>query len=130
GGPDAGGGDFVNQSGDVSFVITQLLDASRTTEDPLAARIADGDIAALGHSLGGPAVIGLTRKNCCRDERVRASILVATAWELAVALGPDPIAPAGPPTVIIHGTADMTVAYSTALQLYEMLLPPRLLVAV
>jgi dienelactone hydrolase len=126
GGHDVGLRDQINQPADVSFVITQLLNAAATAGDPLAARIQPSEIAALGHSLGGATVIGLTRKNCCRDDRVRATVLVAAATFLATALGSDPIT-AGPPTLVIHGTGDQTVAYESSVDLYSRIAPPRIL---
>ncbi len=130
GGHEAGLGDVVNQPADTSFVISRLLEANRTPGDPLNSRIVSGHIAVLGHSLGGVTVVALTRKNCCRDDRVRASIIAAAPWGLAIVFGNDPIAASGPPTLIIHGTADPAVAYESSPQLYDMILPPRFLVGI
>jgi predicted dienelactone hydrolase len=104
-----------------------LLNSAASTGDPLQGRIVPADVAVLGQSLGSATVIGLTRKNCCRDPRVRASILSAAPL-LPGAFGPDPISAAGPPTLILHGTADTTVPYATATQLYSLIDPPRFLV--
>src|SRR5262249_21190249 len=103
GGHDVGLRDAVNQPGDVRFVIGRLLEAAQAADDPLGGRILPAQIAVLGHSLGGATVIGLTRKNCCRDDRVGATILVAAAAFLAGVHGSDPITE-GPPTLLIHGT--------------------------
>ena len=81
-------------------------------------------IAVLGQSLGGVTVIALTRKNCCRDDRVRASILVDALTTFGGSFGSDPIT-AGPPTLIMHGTADATVAISSSVTLYNSIAPPR-----
>src|SRR5262249_674666 len=40
----------------------------------------------------------------------------------------DPLSAAGPPTLILHGTADTTVVFATATQLYSQIAPPRFLV--
>ena len=120
--------DLNNQPGDLSFVITQLLQAASTAGDPLHGRIVAGDLAVIGQSLGGATVIGLTRKNCCRDPRVRASIL--SAAPLLPFFGSDPLSAAGPPTLILHGTADTTVGFATATQLYNLIAPPRFLVGI
>ncbi len=127
GGHEVGFRDFVSQPGDLGFVLTQLLEAARTPGDPLAARIAGAQVAVLGHSLGGATVVGLTRKQCCVDARVRASILVAAAVPLAAAFGADASGDASLPTLIIHGTADHSVAYATAPAFYERISPPRFL---
>jgi predicted dienelactone hydrolase len=127
-GGQLGFNDLIHQPGDLSFIITQLLQAAGTKGDPLAGRIMPGDIAVLGQSLGAATVIGLTRKNCCRDVRVRASIL--SAAPLIGGFGSDPISAAGPPTLILHGTADTTVPYPIAMQLYSLIDPPRFLVGI
>ena len=129
---DAPGGqllfnDLNNQPGDLSFVITQILQAAGTEGDPLLGRVGLSDVAVLGQSLGAATVIGLTRKNCCRDVRVHASILSAAPL-LSGSFGSDPISVAGPPTLILHGTADTTVPYVTAIQLYNLIAAPRFLV--
>jgi predicted dienelactone hydrolase len=118
--------DLNHQPGDLSFVITQVLQAAASAGDPLHGRIAPTDVAVLGQSLGGATVIGLTRKSCCRDSRVRASILSASPL-LPGSFGPDPISAAGPPTLILHGTADTTVTYATATQLFDLIDAPRFL---
>jgi predicted dienelactone hydrolase len=119
--------DLKNQPGDLSFIITQLLEATATASDPLHGRLLPGDVAVLGQSLGSATVLGVTRQSCCRDPRVRASILSATPL-LPGAFGPEPPSAAGPPTLMLHGTADTTVPYMIATQLYGMFDPPRFLV--
>jgi predicted dienelactone hydrolase len=123
--------DVANQPADVSFVLTKLLEANAAADDPLQGRIIPDEIAVLGHSLGGTAVAALTRKNCCRDNRVRASMLFA-AGPLEVftnLFGTDPIT-AGPPTLILHGTADPTVTFATSQRLYSQIDPPRFFVGI
>jgi pimeloyl-ACP methyl ester carboxylesterase len=129
GGHDAGLGDVVSQPGDVSFVITQLLAEAATPGTLLADHPRASDVAVLGHSLGGVTAIALTRKPCCRDARVRAAIFVsAPALTLTDAFFPGPFDSNGPPTMVMQGTDDTTVPYSTALALYGLLQPPRVLV--
>jgi alpha-beta hydrolase superfamily lysophospholipase len=127
GGHASGLNDLVNQPRDLSFVITQLLQATSTAGDALEGRIIPANVAVLGHSLGGATLLGLTRKNCCRDARVRASIFV-DALTTTNAFGADPPAAAGPPTLILHGTVDPLVAFRTATQFYSLIDPPRFLV--
>ncbi len=126
GGHDAGFRDFINQPADLSFVLTKLLQASDTVADPLQGAINPTQVAGLGHSLGGTTVIGLTRKTCCIDARVGASILVAAAVPLASPFGSD-VPVIDFPTLIIQGTADQSVAYSTAPAFYEHIHAPRFL---
>ncbi len=129
GGHDAGLGDVVSQPGDVSFVVTQLLQEASTPGTPLADHVRAADITVLGHSLGGVTAIALTRKSCCRDARVRAAIFVsAPALTLTDVYFPGPFDPNGPPTMVMQGTDDTTVPWATALALYALLRPPRVLV--
>jgi len=127
GGHDPGFRDFVNQPADISFVVTRLFDATQASGDPLAGRLDPVKVAVLGHSLGGTAVVGLTRKSCCRDDRIRATILVAAAVPLAIAFGLDPISTEHPPTLLIHGTADRSVDYSVSATFFDQIDPPRYL---
>ncbi len=129
GGHEAGIRDYVRQPGDLSFVITQVLAANETPEDPLYRRIDAEKIGVLGHSMGGATAIALTRMDCCRDPRVKATVLVAAATMLNAGFGNDPIHD-GPPTLVIQGIADPIVAYVTATELYANINPPRYLLGV
>jgi alpha-beta hydrolase superfamily lysophospholipase len=128
GGHEAGLADVASQPGDLSFVITKLLDAADTGAAPLAGRVRGAEIAVLGHSLGGVTTLALTRHSCCRDARVRAAILVAAVDGLLPLYFAGPPTNDGPPTLLLHGVADAAVPYSTAFVLYERLSPPRVLV--
>ncbi|MBI3782808.1 MAG: alpha/beta fold hydrolase [Deltaproteobacteria bacterium] len=127
GGHEVGLRDFIHQPADLSFVLDQLLAANEVANDPLHDRIDPGAVSVLGHSLGGVTTIALTRKNCCRDARIKATILAAAVADLVTAFGIDPIA-TGPPTLILHGTADKTIPYATAAPLYSAIAAPRYLV--
>jgi len=123
--------DVANQPADVSFVISKLLEANAAPGDPLYGRIAAGEIAVLGTSLGGATTIALTRKDCCRDTRVRAAILVAAApLDLFPTLfGTDSIVD-GPPTLLLNGTLDEAVNYATSQAMYALFDPPKVLVLI
>jgi len=124
-------GDAGHQPADISFVITQILAANATAGDALQGRISADDIAVLGTSLGGTTVVALTRKDCCRDPRVRASLLWAAAPIdiLASLFGEDSIA-AGPPTLVAHGTADETVPYKDSQTLYTQIDAPKVFLGI
>jgi predicted dienelactone hydrolase len=123
--------DAGQQPADMSFVITQLLAAGATPGDTLDGRIIADDVAVLGLSLGGTTVIALTRKDCCRDPRVRASLLFAAAPIdiLARLFGTDAIA-AGPPTLVAHGTADRTLPYAGSQLLYAQIDAPKVFLGI
>jgi len=128
GGHEVGLRDAVSQPGDVSFVLTQLLDEAASLGQPLAGRIRSAEIAVLGHSLGGVTAIALTRKACCQDARVGAAIFFAAPLFLADLFFSGPVSATGPRTMILHGTADSNVGYATATEIFALLSPPRLLI--
>ncbi len=130
GGHEVGFSDFRNQPADLSFVLDRLIEATATQGHPLAGKVDPNCVAALGHSLGGATVVALTRKACCRDPRVQATVLVSAAWILHTNFGPDALLAGPPPTLLLHGKEDRTLDVRLSQQLYEMLLPPRLFVAV
>jgi predicted dienelactone hydrolase len=127
GGHNAGLSDYVHQPADLSYVLTQLLQAPTNVTDALARSIDADHVAVLGHSLGGTTAIGLTRKSCCADTRVRAVILVAAAVPLATTFGADADV-SDLPTLLIQGTKDPVVVYSTATAYYDHIEAPRFLV--
>lgn len=128
GGHQQGLSDYINQPGDVSFVITEILAANADREDPLFAHIDPERIALLGHSLGGLTALAVTRKNCCRDPRIDAVIAAAPLVPLFLAqFGPDPITD-GPPTLLLHGQEDLQIAFQSSVDLYDAIAPPKALV--
>jgi fermentation-respiration switch protein FrsA (DUF1100 family) len=115
GGPDLA--DFANQPGDLSFVITQVLQQSASSGGPLSGLVDPHHIGAAGHSLGGVTILGLVANTCCQDARVTA----------AVVMSGDPISfPSGavdfskaPPLLLVHGNADPVVPYSSSIDAFN-----------
>ena len=127
GGHQSGLGDLLRQPGDLSFVLDQLLAAAAETDDALFGRIDPARVGVIGHSLGGATAIGLTRHPGCTDTRFIAASLVAPAVYTVPIFGGETSA-IGPPTLIVHGTADQTVAPRFSIGLYESIAPPKILV--
>lgn len=92
--------DVTNQPADVSFVLTAVL-ALGQSDDDLAGRIDSARVAVAGHSAGAITTLGLL-DTCCRDTRITAAVVLASALEL---FGPTAATP-GVPTLFVHGTAD------------------------
>jgi dienelactone hydrolase len=95
-------GDYVNQPGDVSFVIDQMLARSDDDEGPLAGRVDADHIGVAGLSLGGATVYGVALDDCCRDDRVDAALVMAgyaLPYDGAYEFPPVPL-------LIIHGNGD------------------------
>ena len=126
GGIDAG--DFQHQPGDMSFVITSMLEASKKDAGPLSGLVSPHGIGVAGHSLGGITTLGIAAHTCCRDARVKA----------AVALSADPIPfPTGkfdyakaPPILLVHGTADQAIAYDASVEVFNRAKSPKGLVTI
>lgn len=115
GGPDLA--DYVNQPGDMSFVITELLKLSSRSSGALSGLVDPHHIGAAGHSLGGVTTLGLVANSCCRDPRVLA----------AVVMSGDPLTfPSGhpefgqaPPLLLVHGNADQAVPYAASVEAFN-----------
>jgi predicted dienelactone hydrolase len=108
GDPYDAGGDFVNQPGDISFVLTQLLAGS------LRSRIDASRIGAAGLSLGGATTYGLVDSPCCRDKRLRA----AAMFDAVHAPIRGPFEKNTIPVLIAHIDSDVAVPYATARQAF------------
>jgi dienelactone hydrolase len=116
--------DVAQQSGDLSVVIDELLNANDNRDDPLYRRLDGERIGAVGHSLGGTTVIAATRSSCCTDTRIDAALLVAPAV-VAVEpfFGEAPI-PEGPPLLVINGANDPLISPGSSLAYAESVRPP------
>ena len=111
--------DYVNQPADVSFLIDRLLALDADPSSVLYGRIDPGLIGASGQSLGGLTTFGVTLNTCCRDPRISAAVPMAgLLWPFP---GGEYDGRGAPPTLVIHGDADDTVPYDTALSAYEIL---------
>jgi len=109
--------DIVNQPGDVSFVITQLLAVSSSQKGPLAHLIDPDRIALAGQSDGGDTVAAVAANGCCADPRVKATVVLAGA-ELASMGGPYFASPTEP-MLFVQGTADTINVPSDSETLYD-----------
>lgn len=101
GGPDEA--DLVNQPGDVSFLISQLVRASERQTSRLYGRIDPTRIAVAGHSDGGDTAFAVAYERRYLDWRVRAAVVLSGA-----ALPPDEIMSRrhSPPLLAVQGSAD------------------------
>ncbi|MHB8220847.1 MAG: alpha/beta hydrolase family protein [Acidimicrobiales bacterium] len=109
--------DIVNQPGDVSFVINQLLTVSSAGQGPLDHLIDPNRIALAGHSDGGDTVAAVAANGCCADPRVKATVVLAGA-ELASMGGPYFASPTEP-MLFVQGTADTINVPSDSETLYN-----------
>jgi dienelactone hydrolase len=101
GGPDEA--DLINQPGDVSFVIGQLLRADRNLRSPLYGLIDPSRIAVAGHSDGGETAFAVAYERHFLDRRVRLALVLSGA-----PLPPETIElrRPSPPLLVTQGTRD------------------------
>src|SRR4030095_14966341 len=87
-------------------------------------RIDSGRIGAVGHSLGGATVLGLTRRPCCHDDRIGASALVAPVTALVEAFFGGYPSPEGPALLVVNGSLDPVVPPHVSRELSRQTTPP------
>jgi dienelactone hydrolase len=108
--------DYVNQPGDVSFLISQMLAQNKDPSSPLFHNIDTKDIGVAGHSLGAITTLGVAYNSCCQDPRIDAAVPIS-GIELPFPGGSYFTGPAVP-LLLIHGTADGTVPYGASVGAY------------
>jgi pimeloyl-ACP methyl ester carboxylesterase len=119
-------GDVVNQAGDVSALITQLLDPA-TAPEALRGTIAQGPVGVIGHSDGGITAAAVSYNSSVADPRVGAAVILSGA---EIMYGGPWFTTASPPLLAIHGDADGVNPYWSSEQLFADATGPRWLVAV
>jgi predicted dienelactone hydrolase len=102
--------DVRNQPADVSFVIDQLLERSRTRGEWLAGGVDRHRIGVSGLSLGGLTTLLLAYHPQLRDPRVRAAVALAPA---ACYLAADFYRTARPPLLLVNGDQDAITPLDT-----------------
>jgi len=125
GGPD--GGDIGNQPGDMSFVIDEVLKASSSPNGVLSGLIDPNEIGAAGHSNGAITTLGLVGNTCCRDNRVRAAVVMAGTTE-GLGTGHYDMAEA-PPLFIVQDLHDGLVPYGDAVAVFNQAVGPKVMLA-
>lgn len=113
--PDVTAGlpDFAEQPGDVAFVLDEVL-AMAEPDGALAGVVDPERIGAGGLSLGGGTTYGVAYNDCCRDDRIDAvEVLAGADFPLPGQLDLS----TGPPLLVVHGTADPSIPYDTAVRL-------------
>jgi dienelactone hydrolase len=109
--------DLVNQPGDVSYVLGQLLALSARPGGFLSGRLNPREVAAAGQSDGGDTVAALGGNACCQDHRLKAvAVLSGAEWPPM----PGRYFPGGaPPMLFVQGSADTINPPWTSVQLYR-----------
>ena len=100
GGPDEN--DILNQPRDMRFVITRLLAASASPDNPLHGLVDRSRIAVAGQSDGAETAFATAYQRPWRDPRVRVAVILSGA-ELGSHVS---LISHGPPLLAVQGTAD------------------------
>jgi dienelactone hydrolase len=122
GGPNES--DIVNEPGDMSFVITQML-AANAGSGPLSQLIDPSLIAVAGHSDGAEVALAVAYDPRFRDRRVRAAIVLSGAEIEAKGNLKFPIG--GPPLLATEGTADKVNLPTYPYHFFKAARPPKYL---
>jgi predicted dienelactone hydrolase len=129
---DAPGGadeaDLINEPGDISFVISQLLAASAAPSGPLAGLIDPARIAVAGQSDGGIAALAAAYGRRTRDRRIRAAAVLSGAESSG--FGGYAFGAGEPPLIAVQGTADTTNAPGNTYEYFDAASRPKYLLRV
>jgi fermentation-respiration switch protein FrsA (DUF1100 family) len=105
--------DVSNQAADVSFVITTMLDPTRSPGQ-LSSVIAPGAVGVVGHSDGGVTAAAVAYNSTVADSRIGAAVILSGAearydgsW----------FTTQSPPLLAVHGTDDEINPYADSTQL-------------
>jgi predicted dienelactone hydrolase len=121
GGPDEN--DIVNQPRDMSFVISRLLAASASPEDPLHGLVDPARIAVAGQSDGAETAFATAYQRPWHDRRVRAAVVLSGA-ELG---GHVSLVSNATPLLAVQGTADRINPPAYTLHLFHAVSRPKFL---
>jgi dienelactone hydrolase len=116
--------DYVNQPGDVSFVLTRVLRLARHRSG-LRKAINRHEIGVAGHSLGAITTLGVATNSCCEDPRIDAAVSLS-GIELPFPGGSFFSKPT-PPLMLVHGNDDHTVPYPGSVNAYNQAPAPKVL---
>ncbi len=117
--------DYLQQPGDVSFVISRVLAQARRRGTPLFGHVDPGHIGIAGHSLGGATVYGVGFNSCCLDRRVDA-VIAMDAVKLPFGDHTFDFG-RGTPLLLIHIKGDPVVSFSFSQDVYDAAAPPKYL---
>jgi dienelactone hydrolase len=117
--------DLWDQPEDISFVLDQVLAASRTAGDSLDAKVDTARLGVAGLSLGGATTYGLVYNDCCRDNRFIAAEVLSGAL---LPLPHDYDLSRSIPILIMHGDHDLSLAYSGAVDAFARAAGPKVFV--
>jgi predicted dienelactone hydrolase len=120
--------DLVNQPGDMSFVLSQVLALSQQSGNLLSGMIDPGRIAGVGHSLGAMTVLAWAENTCCYDAKLDAAVII-DGTEATFGKGRFFASGKTTPILVLHGTADKTIPYVNGKKIYQDAKAPKFFVS-
>jgi dienelactone hydrolase len=123
----AAANDVVNEPGDISFVLTQVLKDARTRGNALRGLVKRRQLGLIGRSLGGIAALGTIFNPQYRDPRFDAVVVMAGAPDL---VPNDDVGQVRTPYLEFHGTADESTPYDAELAFWQKANPPKFFVTI
>jgi predicted dienelactone hydrolase len=128
---DAPGGpnesDLVNQPQDMRFVISSMLEASRSSSSKLAGLINPAQVAVAGQSDGGDTALAVAYDKYFRDPRVKAAVILSGAEMPGV--GGFEFQSGEAPLLATQGTADTVNLPSETQTFFEAARAPKYLLS-
>jgi dienelactone hydrolase len=109
--------DLAQQPGDVSFVLGEVLALAKDRGSPLFRAIKRRRIGTAGLSLGGITTYNVVYRDCCRDERITAAIVMN-------GVRPGVVVDGHVPFLIAHSDTDPLLPYASARQAFDEAEPP------
>ena len=122
--PGAGAnvGDVVNQPGDVSFVIDEVLAANEDPGSDLYGLVDPDAIGVVGHSLGGATTWAVSFNTATRDPRIDSTVIFA-GLTIDMPGGRFELG-SGLPLLVLHGDVD-PIPMDSDLAAYEQATTPK-----
>lgn len=111
-------GDVVNQPADISFVIDKLLELNGDATSDLFEQIDADRIGMAGLSMGAVTSYATIYNDCCRDERIKAAVLMASF--VVVAPETNDFS-RSMPILLLHGELDQVASIDDAREVYAQL---------
>ena len=109
--------DLVNQPGDMTYALSELLKLTAHPGNLLSGLLNSRQVGAAGQSDGGDTVAALAANACCADRRLAAAAVLSGA-EWPPMPGPY-FADGAPPMLFVQGSADTINPPWTSVQLYR-----------
>jgi len=118
--------DSLQQPGDISFVIDQMLAASATPGLFFGA-IDPNAVGDSGQSDGGVTAAAAAFNTCCIDPRIKASVVLTGG---SFGFDGQWFPPGTPPVMFVHATADEVNPYSASTSMFAQAQSPKYLLTV